>query len=186
MDSHRPHRLSLEDLYKLPDDGTRYELHGGYLVAEPAPGPRHGRIEVWLGAALVAHVRETSSGVVMTNTTFVLARGPDTVRAPDIAFVTAERYRALDDEARSFPGHPDLAIEVLSPSNRPAEMRARIADYLAAGTPLVWVVDPVALNVTVYRHGGSAEVLDANATLSASPALSTFSMPVAEIFDIGP
>ena len=74
---------------------------------------------------------------------YVLARNPDTVRGPDLSFIARERLVGFDD-SRFFEGAPDLAVEILSPSNRPGEVRAKAPEYLAAGARLVWVVDPSA------------------------------------------
>lgn len=179
----RPDRpVTLEHLYELPDDGNRYELHRGYLVAEPAPGGRHGRIELALGSLLLAHARTHGCGVAMTNVGFVLARDPDTVRAPDIAYVDRERYDAVSDDARLLPMAPDLAVEVLSPSTRETQIRKKIRDYLDAGTRLVWIVDPAQRTVTTITPGTKSHVLSVSDVLSGAPVLADFAVPVAELF----
>ncbi len=127
------HLWTSEDLYHLPDDGLKHELQAGILVSEPLPGTRHGHVTLHLGALLDAHVRRLRLGVVLDHSEFVLSRSPDTVRGPDLAFITRRRFEELRDRTKAFPGAPDLALEVLSPTNTPASVHAKVADYRAAG-----------------------------------------------------
>ena len=177
--------MTAEDLYSMPDDDVRHELQAGVLISEPLPGARHGRVAVELARILANFVREYRLGVVIGNDSgFVLARRPDTVRGPDVSFVVAERYKAVGDPKGPFPGAPDLAVEVLSPSNSPAAIHAKVADYLAAGTRLVWVVDPETRTVSVHgpllspRRLAEADVLDGGDVL---PGLE---IRVGELFEI--
>jgi Uma2 family endonuclease len=165
----RNREMTVEDLDVMPDDGFNYELQAGLLVSEPAPGFRHGRIMAAIAEILRAHVRQQRLGVVLAGDSgFVLAREPDTVRGPDVAFVSRARFERSGDTVKAFAGAPDLAVEVLSPSTTPADMHAKVADYLAAGTRCVWVVDPEARTVTVYesllwpRRLGEDEMLEGN------------------------
>lgn len=173
-------KLTLEDLYELPDDGTRYELRQGWLVSEPAPGGRHGWIEAALGARMTQHARENRGGVVLHNASYVLSRNPDTVRVPDISVVGRKRYLALADQAAPIPGPPDLAVEILSPSDRPGSMREKIDDYLDAGTQLVWLIDPAARSAARYTPLRNAEPVRA---LIGEPVLQGFYVPLDEILD---
>lgn len=177
--------MTVADLYALPDDGLRCELVHGEFVSEPTPGGRHGRVAANLVQDIGAHVRAHRLGVVLTcDTGFVLHREPDTVRAPDVALVTLERYRAFDDETSALPGPPDLAIEVLSPSDTAARMHAKVADYLAAGTSLVWVVDPDRRQVLCYRDLLAPQTRAASDELSAEDLLPGLCLPVADIFEL--
>ena len=177
--------LSLADLYALPDDAMRHELMNGLLVSEPPPGARHGRVAARIVALLDAHVRKHGVGVVITcDTGFVLHESPATVRAPDIAFITLDRYRALADERNAIPGAPDLAVEVLSPGNRPSEIHAKVADYLTAGTPLVWVVDPEHEQVSIYRDLFAPRRLAGADALTADGVLPGFCVAVSELFTL--
>ena len=135
----------------LPDDGYRHELEAGYVIAEPFPVHRHDRVRWRLESALRRFVEAHGLGEVFAEAGYVLARDPDTVRGPDLSFLTRERLMGFDD-SRFFEGAPDLAVEILSPSNRPGEMRAKVAEYLSAGARLVWVVDPERRVVTTYRE----------------------------------
>ena len=177
--------LRLEDLYRMPDDEFRHELVSGRLVSEPPPGARHGRIAANIVVRLGAFAQESQSGIVLTcDTGFVLHRSPDTVRAPDVAFVSRERYLALEDETRAFPGPPDLAVEVLSPGNSHASVHAKVADYLAAGTKLVWVVDPELQQLLTYRGLFSPKTLSGEDLVAADDLLPGFSVRVAGLFTI--
>ncbi len=158
-------KASLDDLALLPDDGYRHELEAGILIAEPLPAHRHDRVRWRLESALQRFVAAHALGEVFGEAGYVLARDPDTVRGPDLSFVARERLVDFDD-SRFFEGAPDLAVEILSPSNRPGEVRAKVAEYLAAGSRLVWVVEPERRIVTSYREllrprvVGEGDVLD--------------------------
>jgi Uma2 family endonuclease len=133
---------------------------------------------------LQSFVRPRRMGVVMTaDAGFILARDPDTLRGPDVSYVTRERYDALTDETRAFPGPPDLAVEILSPSDRESDVHAKIADYLAAGTRLVWVVDPRHERVTVYRDLLAPRQLEAKGELDGEDVIPGFRVRVREIFE---
>jgi Uma2 family endonuclease len=182
-----PHRRpwTVDDLYTMPDDGWKYEIQAGILVSEPLPGTRHGWIAAHITAILHAHVRSRRLGLVLSNDSgFILSRSPDTVRGPDVSFVSRSRLEAMKDPMRAFPGAPDLAIEVLSPSNTPAGLHAKVADYLAAGTRLVWVIDPEAETVVVYRSLLSPTTLRPGDVLAGQDVLPGFSTSVADLFEI--
>ncbi|MEO0974511.1 MAG: Uma2 family endonuclease [Pseudomonadota bacterium] len=177
---------TLADLQRVPANGWRYELLHGQLVKEPPPGPLHGTIAATLTHLLSAHARATRAGVVLTcDSAFLLHRAPDTVRAPDVAYVRRDRFERLDLTASAFPGPPDLAVEVLSPSNRPNEIHGKVADYLEAGTALVWVVDPEAQVVTTYRQLLAPQRLATTDVLEAPDVLPGFTASVAEAFQLG-
>ena len=180
----QPRTLAVEDLYRMPDDGFHHELVNGLLVSEPLPGSRHGRVAATIAEKLGSHVRKQRLGVVLTcDTGFVLHRSPDTVRGPDVAFVERSRYDALEDESQAFPGAPDLAIEVRSPHDRLADIHAKVADYLAAGTTLVWVVDPEAGTVRAYRTLFEPVVLRSDDCLEFEELLPGLRLRVAELLD---
>ncbi len=178
-----PHRgLTVDDLYGMPDDdGLKHELESGTLVSEPAPGARHGYSAARMCKLLAAHVDEHGLGAVFGNDTgYVLARSPDTVRGPDVSFVARERLEQVGLPVGPFPGAPDLAVEILSPSNTAAAMRAKVADYLAAGTRLVWVVDPHSRTVTAYRSLLAPRVLVE--TLDGEDVVPGLRIAIAELF----
>lgn len=181
----RNREMTVEDLYVMPDDGFSYELQAGMLVSEPAPGFRHGRIMVAIAAVLQAHVRQHRLGVVLAGDSgFILARKPDTIRGPDVAFVSRESFERSGDTVKAFVGAPDLAVEVLSPSNTPAALHAKVADYLAAGTRRVWVVDPEARTVTVYASLLGPHKLGEDEMLDGDDVVPGFRVRVGEFFEL--
>lgn len=183
-DPSHPRRLTEADLYRLPDDGLRYELVAGHLVSEPPPGFRHGGVAAQLVARLVLFNASARLGRITSNDTgFVLHRDPDTVRAPDIAFVANERLASAGYTTRCFPGPPDLAVEVLSPRDDPRAMVAKVAEYLSAGTRLVWLVDPEARSVMVYDNLFSPRELSERDLLGGGELLPGFEVLVADLFE---
>jgi Uma2 family endonuclease len=107
---------------------------------------------------------------------------PDTVLAPDVAFDRADRLPP--SESRGFyRGAPDLAIEVLSPDDRPSDVSSKVRDYRAAGAPMVVTIDPDARTVTIHRPGVAAEILDEAGTLDFDPVVSGFRLSLAVLFE---
>lgn len=148
------------DLDRLPDEPWKYEIVSGSLLREPLPMPRHARIAARIAALLDLWARRERTGVVCAGDPgFVLARDPDTVRGPDVAFVSRDRWDA-SDETRRFSGAPDLAVEVLSPGNSRKEMRRKVIDYLSAGARAVWIFDPDATAVEIHLPGSAPRRLE--------------------------
>jgi Uma2 family endonuclease len=175
--------MTADQLLELCDDGRRHELVAGSVVSEPPASFRHGDVSAEVFRRLIEFVRDHDLGrVVSTETGFLLARDPDTVRAPDVAFVSRAKIDGAGRFTGFFPGAPDLAVEVLSPSERPADVHAKIGDYLAAGTRLVWVIDPARRQVRIHRSLLSPSVLDETETLDGGDVLQGFSVPVAGLF----
>ena len=170
------------DLMNLEDDSCRHELVAGVIVAEPFPTAHHDRTFRRLLGILGDFVQTRELGEVFGETGYVLARDPDTVRGPDLSFVSRERLSNFDD-ARFFSGAPDLAVEILSPSNRREEMHAKVADYLAAGACLVWVVDPKKRSVTVYRSLLAPRRLGLSDSLGGEDVLPGLEIPIDSIFE---
>jgi Uma2 family endonuclease len=158
------------------------ELVEGELVMMSPAGFDHGRIASRIVAALENFVRPRGLGVVTTaEAGFQVARNPDTVRAPDAAFVRADRVPSGGAKG-FFQGAPDLAVEVVSPSDRDADIAAKVQEWLRAGCAIVWVVDPECRLVTVHRSRNEAVVLTELDAVSGGSLLPDFSLPVAEIF----
>lgn len=137
----------------------RCELVRGELRTMTPAGEQRGDLVNELAFVVTGYVKAHRLGkVYAAETGFVLARHPDTVRAPDIAFVASPRVPKRGSHG-FFEGAPDLAVEMLSPDDRAGEVNEKVQDYLAAGTRSVWVFDPRSRTVTVYRGGGKAAVL---------------------------
>lgn len=167
--------VTADELLQLYLPNKRAELVRGVLVVREPPGGRHGRIAMNLGVELANYVRARELGVVYAaETGFTLARHPDTVRAPDVAFVRRERLPT--PEPLGFPElAPDLVVEVLSPDDRPGQRLAKIADWLSAGTRLVWVIDPERRLARVYRQDGSELIVAADETLDGEDVVPGYS-----------
>ena len=151
-----PRLMTADELLMLPDDGMRHELIDGVLHTMTPPGERHGEVGLALGVLLVNHVREHRLGRVYGEVGFRLRRDPDTVRAPDASFVARARLQGPVGGPKYFEGAPDLAVEVLSPSDSVRETEEKFGQYFAAGCRLGWLVDPPREAVTVYRAPGVA------------------------------
>lgn len=175
--------MTVADLYRLPDASGRFALVDGELLRMTPAGFRHGAITVNVTVALAAHVRMHRLGVVCAaETGFVLARNPDTVLAPDAAFVRRARIPPAGEPASFWEGAPDLAVEVLSPGDGRRQVARKVAAWLDAGTLAVWVVDPRDRSVTIHEHGRRSRRLTAADTLDGAPLLPDFGLPVVEIF----
>jgi Uma2 family endonuclease len=151
------------------------------LVSEPIPLPRHGQLQARLARFLSEYADAHDLGVVLTGAGFLLSEDPDTVRGPDVAFVRRDRYDP-DEAARTFfRGAPDLAVEILSPSNRPAETHAKVADGLTAGAALVWVIDPARRSAYVYRTLLDRQTIEEGGALDGGEVLPGLVMRLEEL-----
>jgi Uma2 family endonuclease len=170
-----PGSMTAEELLHVRIPNKRTELVRGVLIVREPAGYTHGRVAANLTGKLSAHLEHTRTGQLFAaETGFTLARRPDTVRAPDIAFVRRERL--LHPEPTGFPDlAPDLVVEVLSPDDRPGAVLAKIADWLSAGTRLVWVIDPGRRVARVYRADGSEARVTADDALDGEDVVPDFS-----------
>ena len=173
--------MTAEELLRLNLPNKRTELVRGVLVVREPAGYHHGDVAARLLVAIANHVNANGLGrVFAAETGFTLARQPDTVRAPDVAFISAARLP--DPPPRGFAElAPDLAVEVLSPDDRPGEVLAKVGDWLNAGARLVWVVDPVRVVARVYHADGSESVLGETDALRGEDLLSGFEYPLSAI-----
>jgi Uma2 family endonuclease len=170
------------ELERFPDDDHRYELVDGRIVRMSPVGYPHGRVVAHLLVLLEQHVRPRNLGETMTEVGFTLRTDPDTVRAPDIAFIRRDRIPAA--KPRGFwKGTPDLAAEVLSPDDRPGEIRAKVEEYLRFGVPLVLIIDADEETVTAHRPSAPPTVLTSEAMLDLGDVVSGFRCTVSEIFE---
>ena len=172
-----------DDLSRMPErDGVRYELvDGAFKVMTPAGGA-HGAIVVELTIALGQHVRAHRLGRVSgEGTGFLLRRDPDTVCAPDVAFVAAGRL-PVPVPAGYLQVAPDLAAEVVSPNDTVAEVGRKIEEYLVAGVRSIWVVDPSNRTLTVHTPGRGVVVLRELDTVEGDDTVPGFRCSVAELF----
>lgn len=176
--------LTLEEYERLPDeDGYSLELAAGRLVREPRPGARHGVIVGDLFRVLDSFVRERGLGRVVIETGFLLAEDLPTVRGPDVAFISAERLPAGPVPEGFWRLAPDLAVEVVSPSDSAAEIQEKVLQYLDAGTLAVWVVQPRTRTVEVWQPDADVHVVREEETLDGGDVLPGWRMEMKNLFD---
>ena len=172
--------VTLDEYEQLPDESHRDELVRGRVVREPLPGAEHDRIAGRVFLLLVEHGQRTGKGEVTFGAGYQLSE--DTVRGPDVGFISRERLPA-ETPTGWWPLAPDLAVEVLSRSNRVSAMNEKVLQYLEAGTRLVWVIDPRTRIVTVHHSLREVVILRADDRLSGAPVVPELDITVSELFD---
>jgi len=171
-----------EQLLQAPDL-ERCELISGELIMMSPAGGLHGVIVVNVTGPLAVFVKQNRLGKVFgAETGFHIGHDPDTVRAPDVAFVRAARV-AQGVTRGFFQGPPDLAVEVLSPDDRMGRVLAEVNQWLDAGCDTVWVIDPDSRTVSVHRKGEEPRVLDESSVLTCGDLLPGFALALAEVFE---
>ncbi len=174
-------KLTFEDYEKLPErEGAGYELDEGELVIEPSPALRHNLIRQRIAMRLMEFVESNQLGVVVEEMDFRL--GPDTVRNPDVAFITADHLKSIDLDRSPVEGAPALAVEVISPNNSAEDTVKKIHQYLGAGSRSVWVIYPTLRLAEVYSATGVQSVREPE-TLKEPTLLHGFSLSLSYIFD---
>lgn len=172
-----------EHLLQMPDDGFRYELLRGELKKLSPASHEHGRIAANVTGSLAPHVKKHGLGAAYAaETGFLLSTNPDTVRAPDVAFVSRKRIENAGATTGFFPGAPDLAVEVISPGDSYAEVEDKVLDWLSAGARLVVVVNPRKRVVTTYRSLTDILVLTEKDRLDGGDVVPAWSMSLEDIF----
>lgn len=177
-----PAITTAEELLSLHEPGFRHELVRGELRRMSPAGHWHGGVVGRLATKVGSHVDEHRLGLAYgAETGFLLARNPDTVLAPDVAFVCRARV-PCEVTPGFFPGPPDFAAEVVSPSDTPTAELEEALCWLEHGTRLVWVVDPKAKRVTVYRSKVDVCVFEVLDTLGGGDVLPGLSVAVRKLF----
>src|SRR5579864_1333116 len=178
--------LTVDDLLRLPEPDLPHELRRGVLRLVTPAISAHGAVSARLLSALGHHVYTHRLGALFTaEAGYILERDPDTLLCPDVSFVSRERLPAGGLEPRCLELAPDLAVEVLTPSSLPREMRTKVADYLTFGVGAVWVVDPARRTVRVHSRVGrrTSEVLLAeDDMLDGGDVVPGFRCRIAELF----
>jgi Uma2 family endonuclease len=173
-------RLSFEEFLRLPEDGNSYELNEGELLVTPSPTPFHNIVRIRLTLAIKSFVKSHDLGLVLDETDFRLA--PNTVRRPDVAFLSRQMLKGFDCDRSPIEGAPTLAIEIISPGNSAQDMLLKVHQYIDAGCQAVWVFYPLLSLVVVHNAAGMHEVkgvLEEQVLFGASK----FTLSLAEIFD---
>lgn len=175
--------MTADELERLDVPGKSTELVRGRLVVREPPGTYHGLIAAKLAYLVGAFVYPNGSGVLFgQDTGFKIESNPDTVRAPDLAFLSQERSSEIRPRGYAAVA-PDLVAEILSPDDRPGEMLAKIGEWLDAGVRLVWVIDPARAEAHVHRADGSLSVIHAGGVLDGEDVLPGFRCPLSDVFD---
>ncbi|MGI8554644.1 MAG: Uma2 family endonuclease [Dehalococcoidia bacterium] len=175
--------MTADELLALPDDDLRHELLDGVLTSMSPTGWTHGKVVARFAYTLIAFVDAHDLGLVLTGDVgVILRRNPDRVRAPDICFIA--RGRLPDEVPPSGYGEliPDFVVEVVSPNDRVAKVRAKIEEWLRAGVKLAWAVYPKSSSVVARREDGPSKRYGKQDTIDAEPVLPGFSVRVAELF----
>ncbi len=176
--------ITAEDLWEMPEiPGKRFELVRGELVEVPGTSALHNFIVMTVARLLDTFVRPRRLGVVASDgASYLLTRSPDVLRIPDVSFVTRGRVPESGIPRRYWPLAPDLAVEIVSPSDRASDLREKVRDYLDAGTRLVWVLWPEDRSVTVYAAGSEVRELREGDELDGGEVLPGFRARVADLF----
>ena len=179
------HSITADELWCMRDDEYhRYELDRGRLLTMTPSGFLHGAITARLGAVLSNYVDASKTGVVVAGEPgFKLESDPDTVRAPDVAFISRDRIPPDGLTSRFWDGAPDLAIEVFSPGDRQAEVDRKIEQYLQSGVKQVWLVEPTLRRVTIRIADRRTLVLNDADVLDGGDLLPGFRYPLSRLFD---
>ena len=170
------------DLAALPGGRGHHELVRGELRTTPPTGRDHGFVESDIFRLLANYVEEHELGFVTPGDCgYLVSRNPDTVRAPDVGFISAARAQAAPEE-HYWPLAPDLAVEVLSPSDTTYEVDEKTQDWLAAGSRAVWIVNPRQRTILVYQPASSPVLYRAGETLNAGDVVPGFRLKVDDAF----
>jgi len=173
--------MTVEDVLAMPDNGDRLELIDGELLRIAPTGFGHGRFVLRLGGILERYVDEQGLGYVSAGDSgFVVRRSPDTLLAPDVAFVRVGRLP--EDDSGFQEMSPDLVVEVISPSDRFSDVAVKVEKYLAAGVHLIWIVEPKHQRVLVYEPDAPVRFLLEDDVLDGGDIVPGFRIPVSEIF----
>lgn len=175
--------MTVEDLADLGDEPGRYDLIRGELIRMSPAGAKHGILAMRIGHKVADFVEDHLPGEVFAaETGFILARDPDVLLAPDVAFVRADRMPPEEEQDGFLSLAPDFVVEVVSPSDRQNDVSDKVMEYLDAGVSLIWVVEPRRQIVTVYFPDRTSRILSGDDVLDGSDVLPEFRLTVNEIF----
>jgi Uma2 family endonuclease len=175
--------VTAEELLKLPKEGFRYELIQGELKKMSPAGHYHGRVAVHLTASLAHYVKTHQLGFVYAaETGFKLSSNPDTVRTPDVAFIRKEKVQKVGNTDGFWLGAPDLAVEVVSPSDTYQEVEDKVDDWLQAGPQMVIVLNPRKKSAIVYHSKRELMVLTEEDEIEGEDVIPGWKIKVADLF----
>ena len=176
--------MTAKDLLLMPDDGYRYELIRGELKKMSPAGNYHGRLASNVNVPLGGYVRTNDLGrTYVADTGYLISSDPDTVRAPDVAFISRERLEEIGETDGYWPGAPDLVVEVISPNDRYTEVEEKVAEWLEAGAGMVIVVNPRRRSVRVHRSLSDVIDLAEGDVIDGADVVPGWTLPISEIFE---
>ena len=172
--------ITAEELLAMPDEDALIELVDGEIEKKPLNGVEHGLITAGIGFSLDTFVRQRGLGVTLAaGTGFILRRDPDTVRSPDVAFVSKARYIRTTSY---LPGPPDLAVEVISPNETYSEVNAKLLDWLRSGVRLLIVVHLSKQSADIHRSMTETQRVDIDGALDGGDVVPGWQLPLRELF----
>ena len=175
--------VTIEELLDNPQWG-RCELNSGKVMSMAPTGMEHGDLALEIGAQMRTYVKKQGLGKVMgTDVGFLITRNPDTMREADVMFISTARLKDAGPKQGLSLIPPDLAVEIVSPSDRWSEVVEKVETYLRAGVKIVWVVDPKTRTAQVYRFGQSVLSLHESDALDGAEILPGFRMELEGIFN---
>jgi Uma2 family endonuclease len=173
---------TVQDLLNMPDDGKIYELHNGVLVEVPGSRVQQAQLAMWIGHLLLIFIDQQGLGGIVIGPDGTAELNEFNTRIPDVSYISRERAQKQDKHSY-LDGAPDLAVEVVSPSNSAPEMQQRAGEYLGFGARLVWIVNGEKRTIDVYRSDGTRTVLTAKDVLDGGDVLPGLQLPVQRIFE---
>ena len=176
-------RTSLAEFLALPETKPYLELMDGEVIEKPMPTDNHGELVAEIIGQIYAYLRRVREARLGTEVRH-LRDEEEWVFLPDISVTLKSRKAPPAETGKIIEVMPDLAIEVLSPDDRPGRLQSRIAHYMRSGVKILWIVDPETEKVTVWRPGEMPLDYHAPAMVSAEPVLEDFELDLAEMFEI--
>lgn len=177
--------MSAEQLFQAPDSGNRVELVKGVLIVMSPAGSEHGRIASRILVRLGSYVEANDLGETFAaETGFLVEKNPDTVRAPDAAYVSHQKLNEADPTSSYLALAPDLVVEVVSPNDSSSDVEGKAEQWLSAGSQIVLVADPKNETLRVYRSKSEIQVLHSGETFASGEVCKNWQLPVNEVFKI--
>jgi len=173
--------LTLEAFSQLPRNGQRHEISAGELRTLPPAKSLHSLIALAVLETLQAYLRERGFGRAIPEAGYILLRDPLTIRRSDVSVLSKERIRSTRKD-EYFEGAPELAVEIVSPSDPADDLQIKVDQYLGAGAKQVWIFYPKTKGVHVFFAGGSLATFDETQTLTGGDLLPEFAVKVGDLF----